>query len=64
MRRTPHPWRAKGNPPTLLVSGAHGVATPRAWAESVHRQLPGNNKCGSQAARDYLLTLTMPTGSC
>ncbi|WP_086827327.1 alpha/beta hydrolase [Allokutzneria sp. NRRL B-24872] len=80
VRWTPHPWRAKGLPPTLLVSGAHDVATPRAWAESVQRQLPGshlltwdgfghaawpgNNKCGLQAVRDYLLTLTMPTGQC
>ncbi|MFB9903269.1 alpha/beta hydrolase [Allokutzneria oryzae] len=79
VRWTPHTWR--GTPPsTLLVSGAHDVATPRTWAESVHRQIPGshlltwpgvghtawmgNNKCAREATARYLLTLEMPSSSC
>ncbi|MQA11708.1 MAG: alpha/beta fold hydrolase [Pseudonocardiaceae bacterium] len=37
----PHPWSVPADfPATVVLSGAHDVATPRAWAESVHRQLP------------------------
>lgn len=42
-RWTPHPWRVPDDMVRpLLISGAHDVATPRSWAQSVHRQLPGS----------------------
>ncbi|MGQ0837332.1 alpha/beta hydrolase [Actinokineospora sp.] len=80
-RWTPRPWQVSPElPPTLLVSGAHDVATPRKWAENVQRQLPGstllrwdgvghaswtaNNSCAAKATADYLLTLELPTGTC
>jgi pimeloyl-ACP methyl ester carboxylesterase len=73
----PHPWpHSPGLPPTLLVSGAHDVATPRPWAENTHRQLPNsmllrwdgtghsawqmNNACAREATVDYLITRELP----
>ena len=42
-RWTPHQWTVPASfPPVLLASGAHDVATPRLWAESVHRALPNS----------------------
>ncbi|WP_344312704.1 alpha/beta hydrolase [Fodinicola feengrottensis] len=42
-RWTPHQWRVPASfPPVLLTSGAYDVATPRPWAENVHRALPGS----------------------
>ncbi|MFB9430357.1 alpha/beta hydrolase [Streptoalloteichus tenebrarius] len=39
----PHAWRVPQDfTRTLLVSGAHDVSTPRAWAESVHQQIPNS----------------------
>ncbi|MCA1655468.1 MAG: alpha/beta hydrolase [Pseudonocardiaceae bacterium] len=73
----PHRWPLSLDlPPTLLVSGAHDVATPRSWAENTHRQLPDsvllrwdgaghsawqlNNKCATDATVDYLITGKLP----
>jgi pimeloyl-ACP methyl ester carboxylesterase len=43
VRWRPHPWTGSAElPPTLLVSGAHDVATPRSWAENTRRQLPNS----------------------
>lgn len=43
VRWTPHNWTVPaGFPPALVLSGAHDVATPRIWAESVQRALPGS----------------------
>ncbi|WP_436557866.1 alpha/beta fold hydrolase [Kitasatospora sp. HPMI-4] len=42
-RWTPHSWRVPaGFAPVLLLSGAHDVSTPPAFAESVRRSLPGS----------------------
>lgn len=79
-RWQPHSWaNSPGLPPTLLVSGAHDVATPRSWAKNTHRQLPNsmllrwdgdghsawqiNNKCATDATVDYLITRELPTKS-
>ncbi|TCP49306.1 alpha/beta hydrolase family protein [Tamaricihabitans halophyticus] len=36
-----HSWSVPENfPTTLVLSGAHDVATPRHWSENVYRQLP------------------------
>ncbi|MEV4759064.1 alpha/beta hydrolase [Micromonospora sp. NPDC049559] len=78
-RWQPHPWPASAAsalPPTLLLSGTHDVATPPAWAERVHRQLPGsvllrwdgdghsawqlNSRCATDATVRYLVTLAPP----
>lgn len=75
-RWRPHPWSGAGLPPVLLVSGAHDVATPRAWAENTRRQLPNsrllrwqgaghsawqlNNRCATDATVDYLITRELP----
>lgn len=43
IRWTPHRWNVPSTfAPALLMSGAHDVATPRPWAESVHSGLPGS----------------------
>jgi pimeloyl-ACP methyl ester carboxylesterase len=71
-RWRPHLWVAAALPPVLLVSGAHDVATPRSWAENVHRQVPNsallrwegaghsawqiNNGCATNVTVDYLVT--------
>jgi pimeloyl-ACP methyl ester carboxylesterase len=75
-RWTPHPWRVPATVTPLILSGAHDVATPRAWAESVHRRLPGSvllrwegdghaalpmhNRCAMSATVAYLTELTRP----
>ncbi|MBE1463349.1 alpha/beta hydrolase [Kibdelosporangium phytohabitans] len=76
----PHPWRATAQlPPTLLVSGAHDVATPRLWAENTRRQLPNSmllrwdgdghaawpmhNACANARTVDYLITRQLPPPS-
>lgn len=66
----PHPWQVPEDFEALLLSGAHDVATPRAWAESVHQQIPGselirwdglghtawlNDEKARQAGVDYLV---------
>ncbi|TCP54960.1 alpha/beta hydrolase family protein [Tamaricihabitans halophyticus] len=73
----PTPWQRAGElPPTLLVSGAHDVATPRSWAEQVDRQLPNSalvrwdgaghagwqlhSECATEATVDYLITRELP----
>nr|WP_042197954.1 alpha/beta hydrolase [Kibdelosporangium sp. MJ126-NF4]CTQ90152.1 putative proteinase [Kibdelosporangium sp. MJ126-NF4] len=73
----PHPWPDTSRlPPTLLVSGAHDVATPRPWAENTHRQVPNSallrwdgdghtawpvhSACANAAIVDYLVTGKLP----
>jgi pimeloyl-ACP methyl ester carboxylesterase len=72
----PHPWRVPPTVRPLILSGAHDPATPRAWAESVHRQLPGStlvrwdgdghaafpvgNRCAVQAAVEHLIAPDQP----
>jgi pimeloyl-ACP methyl ester carboxylesterase len=72
----PHPWPTADLPPTLLVSGAHDVATPREWAERTRAQLPDsallrwdgaghsawqlNNPCATAATIDYLISAQLP----
>jgi pimeloyl-ACP methyl ester carboxylesterase len=78
-RWTPHGWRMPATVTPLILSGAHDVATPRAWAESVHRRLPGStlvrwdgdghaalpmhNRCAMRAAVAYLTDLTRPAAT-
>ncbi|WP_169808644.1 alpha/beta hydrolase [Microtetraspora niveoalba] len=78
-RWTPHAWRVPATVTPLLLSGAHDVATPRRWAESVHRGLPGStlvrwdgdghaawpahNRCAMRAAVTYLTDLTPPAST-
>lgn len=78
-RWTPHAWRVPATVTPLILSGAHDVATPRRWAESVHRQSPGStlvrwdgdghavwpmhNRCAMQAAVAYLTGLTPPAST-
>jgi len=73
---TPHAWRVpKSFPPALLLSGAHDVATPPAFADGVRRALPTgrllrwdgdghtawlNSPATVVAAIDYLTTLRVP----
>ncbi|GAA2266331.1 alpha/beta hydrolase [Kitasatospora cystarginea] len=73
---TPHGWRVPADfPPVLLLSGAHDVATPPAFAESVRRALPGsrllrwegdghtawaNSPATVDAAVGYLADLAVP----
>jgi pimeloyl-ACP methyl ester carboxylesterase len=79
VRWTPHGWRVPPAVTPLILSGAHDVATPRAWAESVHRRLPGSvlvrwdgdghaalpmhNRCAMRAAVAYLTDLTRPAAT-
>jgi pimeloyl-ACP methyl ester carboxylesterase len=43
VRWAPHRWTVPSDfAAVLLLSGAHDVATPRPWAESVHSALPGS----------------------
>lgn len=67
-------------PPTLLLSGAHDVATPRVWAERTRRQLPNstllrwseaghsawqlNSECATEATIAYLITVRPPATTC
>ncbi|MFI6571461.1 alpha/beta hydrolase [Nocardia fluminea] len=70
----PHPWHAAPSlPPTLLVSGAHDIATPRVFATGVHQQLGSSslltwegeghtawisgNQCAKAAITQYLVTV-------
>ncbi|WP_433421243.1 alpha/beta hydrolase [Microtetraspora malaysiensis] len=78
-RWTPHAWRVPATVTPLILSGAHDVATPRRWAESVHRRLPGStlvrwngdghaawpmhNRCAMTAAVTYLTDLTPPAST-
>src|SRR5579859_1222124 len=69
------PLTAEGAPPILLVGGTNDPATPFAWAQSVHAQLPnsvlltrqGNghtsfdsSPCSHAAEDAYLINLTLP----
>ncbi len=76
----PHRWPHLDLPLTLLLSGAHDVATPRVWAERTRRQLPNstllrwseaghsawqlNSECATQATIAYLLTVRPPATPC
>ncbi len=72
---SPHPVRAPGAPPILVVGNVHDPATPYAWAQSLSRQLPGalltyeadghtayrkGSSCIDDAVDTYLLTLRLP----
>lgn len=75
----PHHWKVPADfPPTLLLSGAHDVATPPSFAAEVRRHIPGsrllkweedghtawNNSPATVAhAVRYLTDGTMPSGS-
>ncbi len=73
----PHVWRVPDDfTPTLLLSGAHDVATPRPFAEAVADTIPGStllrwpgdghaahpahDVCSARAATQYLLTVQLP----
>ncbi|MGH3544717.1 MAG: alpha/beta hydrolase, partial [Mycobacteriales bacterium] len=73
----PHPWQVSADfTPTLLLSGAHDVATPRPFAEAVaqtiprsallrwpgdgHAAWPAHDACSVRAATQYLLTVQLP----
>jgi hypothetical protein len=73
--RTPHPIRAPGTPPILVVGTTLDPATPYAWAEAVARQLergvllgrPGDNhvsyfysSCVRGAIDGYLVSGMLP----
>ncbi|MBO1413441.1 alpha/beta fold hydrolase [Streptomyces sp. FH025] len=76
---TPHAWRVPADfAPVLLLSGAHDVATPPAFADGVRRALPNsrvlrwdgdghtawlNSPATVNAAVGYLTDLTMPAAA-
>ena len=66
---------AGGAPPILLIGGTGDPATPYAWAQSVHQQLPGSvlltrqgnghtsydaSSCAHELIDAYLINLTLP----
>jgi pimeloyl-ACP methyl ester carboxylesterase len=76
----PHRLKIGAAPKILVVNARHDPVTPYEWAVSIHRQAPRNtalltyegwghvaypqSACTRGGVDDYLLDLTIPTGSC